>query len=1067
MFSLKLQLSIAVRTMDDGAELAEPVGWPEISCIGETQGAWERCIAAKVGEMVKAGAASALTFHRRLAAVEMRVVVHPLRLDAPKRRPDWREAVDLQFHAVEWEEGGFHHAYIPAVGVHVLAPRPDLLPRRVGEHLRLVLLRSRRVSLAELAATQRVVALRVERLDVPVSMTSPVEQIESSRPGKKTDSVLEKAAVNLCIKNPSPAWEVEPAVLALAGALGGPHPASVLLVGGPGVGKTAILHELVRERKKHGFGATTFWSTNGARLIAGQSGFGQWQERCRDIVREAGKGGVILHLGNLAELAGVGRIKSGDQSIADFLRPAIARGEILAVAECTPAQLAVLERTEPALAGSFLHQEIAPPGKEATRRILGEVWNAAEGKTPEPAGSKAALDWLHRLHLRYATYSANPGRPIRFLRHLLSDTFPEKSLSVPQVTAAFTRETGLPAVLLDDRVPLDVAATQQWFSKRVIGQPAAVERVLDVLATVKARLARPRKPLASLLLIGPTGTGKTELGKSLAEFLFGDVARLTRFDLSEFSTPSAVQRLFGGDGGDEGLLTARIREQPFSVLLLDEFEKADSSFFDLLLQILGDARLTDAAGRVADFSNCVIVMTSNLGAQAFQRGRTGFRSDADDRTGEFDSAVRSFLRPEIYNRMDAVIPFLPLSREVVREITRRQLDLIRMRDGIRLRALNLEIAETVVDYLAAQGYEPKYGARPLKRAIEREFLTPLAATLNGYAATQALSASVVVGKDGIKIVARALPAREAAVSEGSAVMTVCNERRRIQRFSRCSAVQTFENEVALLPRIEARLRRKPGLFHGDAARLESLRALRDILAGIQELDAIVKNIETEAMMLIFQREPFSPALFSAELAAAIAKREALQRRVLRQSIAEPDRAVFALYGDDRAWFERMFAAYLGFFSARKITLTSVDVFTPAKRRGAAGPDRTTIEKLAEFPMKRPEGMVGMIAELRGDFVRPMLEPEAGRHVWRKEKSTALCVVEVRSGNMKDCHPPCPVGHPGALAALNLPLVETWRADRTRIERGGEEIPWATEDIAAALATLVYRNLHLALEALVE
>src|SRR5204862_2960220 len=145
----------------------------------------------------------------------------------------------------------------------------------------------------------------------------------------------------------------------------------------------------------------------------------------------------------------------------------------------------------------------------------------------------------------------------------------------------------------------------------------------------KARLARPRKPLASFLFIGPTGVGKTEMAKALAEFLFGDPARLVRFDLNEFSDAVSVQRLIGGLArqGSEGLLTARIREQPFSVVLLDEFEKADPAFYDLLLQILGDGRLTDAAGRVADFSNSVIVMTSNLGAEGFQRGPTGFHKE--------------------------------------------------------------------------------------------------------------------------------------------------------------------------------------------------------------------------------------------------------------------------------------------------------------------------------------------------------------------------------------------------------------------------------------------------------
>src|SRR6185437_15489429 len=143
---------------------------------------------------------------------------------------------------------------------------------------------------------------------------------------------------------------------------------------------------------------------------------------------------------------------------------------------------------------------------------------------------------------------------------------------------------------------------------------------VDLLATVKAGLTRPRRPIASLLFIGPTGVGKTEMSKAIASYLFGAAQRLTRFDMSEFADPRAVPRLIGSSFGAEGLLTSKIREQPFSVLLFDEVEKADPQFFDLLLQVLGEGRLTDGGGRLADFSNAVIVMTSNLGAATFQSG---------------------------------------------------------------------------------------------------------------------------------------------------------------------------------------------------------------------------------------------------------------------------------------------------------------------------------------------------------------------------------------------------------------------------------------------------------------
>src|SRR5262249_31600234 len=232
-----------------------------------------------------------------------------------------------------------------------------------------------------------------------------------------------------------------------------------------------------------------------------------------------------------------------------------------------------------------------------------------------------------------------------------------------EVYDGFTRETGLPRTMIDPAVPLDLAETHAWFSSRVIGQPDAVNLVTDLLATVKAGLTRPNRPIASLLFIGPTGVGKTEMAKAVAEFLFGSKDRLTRFDMSEYADPIAVRRLVGGAFGSEGLLTAKVREQPFSVLLLDEVEKADGSFFDLLLQALGEARLTDAGGRLADFRNTVVVLTSNLGAESYRKGAAGFTSAGPTKaeaTEPFSRAGEQFLGPEMVNPHGRRGPLRPL-----------------------------------------------------------------------------------------------------------------------------------------------------------------------------------------------------------------------------------------------------------------------------------------------------------------------------------------------------------------------------------------------------------------------
>ena len=244
-------------------------------------------------------------------------------------------------------------------------------------------------------------------------------------------------------------------------------------------------------------------------------------------------------------------------------------------------------------------------------------------------------------------------------------------------------------------MPLDLAGTHAWFAARVVGQSDAVNLVTDLLATVKAGLTRPNRPIASLLFIGPTGVGKTEMAKAVAEFLFGSKDRLTRFDMSEYADPVAVRRLVGGAFGSEGLLTAKVREQPFSVLLLDEVEKADGSFFDLLLQVLGEARLTDAGGRLADFRNTVVILTSNLGAESYRRGTPGFVGSGVGKAESqehFARAVEQFLRPEMFNRLDRIVPFAPLGTEVIRTIADREWQKVLHRDGVRFRELTLDRA---------------------------------------------------------------------------------------------------------------------------------------------------------------------------------------------------------------------------------------------------------------------------------------------------------------------------------------------------------------------------------------
>ncbi len=440
------------------------------------------------------------------------------------------------------------------------------------------------------------------------------------------------------------------------------------------------------------------------------------------------------------------------------------------------------------------------------------------------------------------------------------------------VVAAFAREIGLPLWLLDDAVPLDLSATRDWFAERVIGQPEAVSLVVDLLATVKAGLSREHKPLASFLFLGPTGVGKTEMAKSLAEFLFGASAghdsRLIRIDMSEFSDPLAVQRLIGGNAASEGILTARVREQPFAVVLLDEFEKAHPALFDLLLQVLGEGRLTDGAGRLADFRNCVVIMTSNLGAVTFQKGEVGFAAQGVDRqrsAEHFVKAVREFVRPELFNRIDGIVPFGPLDEVTARKIVSRQFDLVRERDGLKFRRITLDVADGVVEHLQERGFQPRYGARSLKRVLEQEVLAPLAERINGYSGDKVLRASVSItdGRLAVSVrtetdaAGRLLTSVGADVSQLETVTKLQDLRASVQR---SPVVLELENEVFRLGQQENRLRKSPRVIEAEMQQLHRLSERRAMLSRLSELFDSLMQQEDEALLSLYgtgerRREP--------------------------------------------------------------------------------------------------------------------------------------------------------------------------------------------------------------------
>jgi len=286
--------------------------------------------------------------------------------------------------------------------------------------------------------------------------------------------------------------------------------------------------------------------------------------------------------------------------------------------------------------------------------------------------------------------------------------------------------------------------------ERVIGQDEAVTAIADAIRRSRSGLSDPRRPNGSFLFLGPTGVGKTELTKALAEFLFDTEDAAIRLDMSEFMEKHSVARLIGAPPGyvgyeEGGYLTEKVRRKPYSVLLLDEIEKAHSDVFNILLQVLEDGRLTDGHGRTVDFRNTVVVMTSNLGSDVIQR-MAGEENYTRMKEAVMETVVEHF-RPEFINRIDEVVVFHPLRRAQIRAIT--EIQIRNLAERLEAQNITLELTDSALDKLAEMGFDPVYGARPLKRAIQQALENPLAKALLGGEFGPSDTVHVVAGEDGL------------------------------------------------------------------------------------------------------------------------------------------------------------------------------------------------------------------------------------------------------------------------------------------------------------------------------
>lgn len=786
-------------------------------------------------------------------------------LDPPTRSPQWTEPIDLTLQVFHWAfDESMAWVRVPAINCELLGPLDQVDEAAIREQIRVSLVRmGERFTLDDVRRKfyQREFEYRLLPLEYelrPDDASADPNDPKAVRASLRKKTVtLRAVASDLSKAQLEPVFGRDQQARELSEYLSGLTPQSVLMVGPAGVGKTAIVHQLVHQVKAatassaDGFGALAgriVWSTTGSRLVSGMSGLGMWQERCLKLIREAAATQAILHVGSVIELMEAGKIE-GQPGVASMIRQAVARGRLLIIAECTPEQIAMVEREEPLLLRSLVRYDVSEPAPLEINEILKQaaVSRAQLAKRkhkPLTEFSETAIEELHRLHRRYATYSALPAQPLRLMQTILERNPAGSTIGAAEVARAFAKQTGLPRFLVDDSISVDLEKIRVRLSSHVIGQAEPIDLVVNLIATLKTRLTRPGRPLASLMFIGPTGVGKTEMAKALAGLLYSDVRRMVRIDMSEYSTPWSAVRLIGRPDEGDGTLTSPIREQPFSVVLLDEFEKADPTVFDLLLQLLGEGRLTDSLGRLADFRNAVVIMTSNLGVESFRETGFGFNESSQDWRGHFEREVQRFVRPELLGRIDRIVPFAPLPREVVKQIALREIKLLKERPGIKYNNLQLDVHSEVVDHLCELGYKPKYGARPLRRAIEQHLSVPLANAMTALTkeCDWLLEATMKAGG----IVVNPTRIERTSGQARTLMISAIDQWQSLARMARlamqCAALRDIQNET------ERRARVNDSLFD-KLKETNAVRRANNLKAEIQENAVVIERNQQLASRL--------------------------------------------------------------------------------------------------------------------------------------------------------------------------------------------------------------------------
>ena len=542
-----------------------------------------------------------------------------------------------------------------------------------------------------------------------------------------------------------------------------------ILVGEPGVGKTAVAEALAQRiacgEVPRDLAEKRVVMLDLAGMVAGTKYRGEFEERIKTVLREVhGAGNVILFLDEVHTIVGAGSAE-GAVDAANIIKPALGRGEVQVIGATTRTEYRRHVEPDAALARRFQEVRVEEP----TREEAAEILRGIRGKFEAHHGvtiTDEAIDTAVRLSVRYVPDRRLPDKAIDLLDETASRvrlTSPkreaerlealkseavreedferaaalrdellavrdagEERIGAAQVARTVSERTGIPVQTITEGEREKLLGLEQTLRARVIGQDEAVCAVSRAIRRGRAGLGDPKRPIGSFLFLGPTGVGKTELARALCSALFDDETHMIRVDMSEYMEKHSVSRLIGSPPGyvgygEGGLLTEQVRKTPYAVVLFDEVEKAHPEVFHLLLQVLEDGRLTDAQGCTADFRNTVIIMTSNVGAEKIlNRSPTGFSQDGAEETvtARVTDEVRRVFRPEFLGRIDETVIFRPLGKEETARVAKK---LLRETEGkLSARGVSCTVTDAALEALCVQGFDPRYGARPLRRVIRRE-----------------------------------------------------------------------------------------------------------------------------------------------------------------------------------------------------------------------------------------------------------------------------------------------------------------------------------------------------------